>query len=1681
MVVLKHLRRSRATLRVRDCSFLHCHSLHSLNDIMANATVTATAQPFIDTFCAVQSYSELGTTQARGISFSLEKFSPCFNDVIVIGGADLLVLFLGILRLYYLWTPRIAKYAMKPAVRAVQKVKIFFAFLASLVSLVQLSGRIGASQVDLAPFEYLSFGLGLAAFSFLCVLYLNELKATDMRGGAILNFVVLLELAGHTVKLYYLVELNSQTGRNTTTSYFTGVFYLKYASVALLVLLSLFYVPGDKDFIRLGQPEEMSEETILESIDKDGFTTSTCPEKEVGCFSRLTFNWMGPLMTLGHKRPLEREDVWMLPAAESSKTLNNAFQAAWGEEAKLEKPSLLRALRRTYLKQFILAGLFKVFNDAAQFVGPVFIGSFIQFVASQKSANPVPQSMGYVYAVCIFVGTLVGAMAENQYFQTIMRTGLYIRSVLISSIFRVALMLSAKGRHGRSAGKMVNLMSSDSEGLQSAVQGLWNAWSAPVRIIVSLVLLFGQLSWATLFGVLMLALAIPLQKRFVAKSLVIFRQSSKTTDERLKYENELLGAMQVVKFYAWENSFENRIGNVRTKELDLLWRAKRLQMINSFFINSVPIFVTVVTFAVYALFIGDLTAEKAFTSIAYFNILRYPLYQLPAVINQIVNAQVMLGRIQEFLLADVLENQADELPQAAGEISPAPPIISIQDNAKFAWNIDQRDASLSEAGFQAEKGELVAVIGGTGQGKSTLLNALLGEMPCISGPINAASISGSIAYVPQESWVFNASLKENILFGLPYDEARYNNAIRCARMIHDLELMDAGDATEIGEKGVNLSGGQRQRLSIARAVYADADVYLFDDPLSALDAKVAREVYDMCIRGHLKGKTIVLVTNRVEFVAGADKILLMSDQKILCQGKYDELIASSKAFKSIMHTVADANEEEEGAGLGAKEDSKDSVKKLEVLNGEKQASAQKKNQSVAQLIKKETRSRGSVPWSTIKWYIESVGGNCTVVLLLLSYFLAESFRLAGSYWLKFWSSDAFGLKGSGSYLSVYLGLYAAFSLSQSLVGLATSYNMDKAGLKGSRTLHDGMLSALLRAPMSFYNANPHGRIINRFTKDVSDIDKMMIMFTGMVLRAIVQLLGTLFIIGMQTPYTLVSFVPVMLVFYYVQRFFQDTSRELKRLDATTRSPIYAHFSECLNGIACIRAYNKLDSVNNELGKKLNSHLRMNLAQFSANRWLSVRLEFLGGSLVLFASLFVVIGYRQIDAAGAGMQLSFALQITGLLNMLVRVFSLAENSFNAVERIKEYSDAEQEKPAVEAHDEHLGPSSWPLQGKIEYKEVFARYRSDLKPVLKGLTFDIQPGEKVGLVGRTGAGKSSLFLTLFRIVERDEGQGSITIDGYDIAAVGLKRLRDSISIIPQEPVLFVGTLRFNLDPFEKHTDVEIWEALESAHMKATVQDSQQGLDMLVEENGSNFSVGQRQLICLARALLKQSKILVLDEATAAVDVETDHLIQATIRKSFSTCSTLTIAHRLDTIIDSDRVLVLDSGVALEFDTPRELLNNPKYSAFASMVKETGRETEKYLRSIAMGEVSYAKNVEEKIQSSQKRNSDTLRRSLSGLELIVDDRDLSMMSRVQNALVVIRDVMTPEGKAALRAELHGASSNYDESAWFEMLLRNVSKLHAVVGEALLEDYGETEEDIMKHHGIKENDLFNSTHTIA
>jgi ATP-binding cassette subfamily C (CFTR/MRP) protein 1 len=1593
---------------------------------------------FISTFCSVDDYKILGAPPStnttwnstsisnttiqgdspiRGISFTLGQFSPCFNDIAVIGGCNLVLILLCVTRMYQMCSTRFYHYKLLQPTLGLHYFHASGSFLVALMAALQLSGSAGseaATNSMVHPFEVLTFAIFIVTWLTVGMVYLCETcEKFEKQGSSLLSFGQLLVLAGMSIKLYYLVELKSKNGMVTTWSFFEILFLIQYTAIAAMSLLSLCYLPGDKQFVRSKKEVNNNNNKAIElqllqsnlgdatsgglTIESNG---QTYPQTSASCCSLLFFSWMTPLMKLGFKRPLENADMWTLPKNQTTDVLASKFIKHWKKEKQraaattaakqkaspsapshtAELPSLTRALYQTFGTYYLRGTFLKIFNDASQFVGPTIMKSLIIFVRSQTTDTPQPIINGYLLAVTMYVAMFIGALAEAQYFQIVMTTGLQVRGVMISTVFDKAMILSQRGRKGRSTGKMTNLVSSDAENLQTTCQNLNTIWSAPLRIIVAMYLLYYELSWAALLGFLLLVVSIPIQGKFVKYQRAYYKQTAKMTDTRLKHANEAVSAMNVIKMYAWQASMGARITDARNEELKVLKKAKLLGAWNTVMISAVPICVTIVAFSTYALAIGDLTAEKAFTSIALFGILRYPLIQIPQIIAGLVGANVSLERLRDFLTADTVPAQESHNGEDEGEGKDDPndaPIIHIDENASFAWDVDSKDADMHSLNVSVNKGELLTVVGRTGSGKSSLLNVMLNELTCLNGTKHstaAVEIKGSVAYVPQESWIFNNTLRENILFGLPYDAEKYNHCITVAQMTSDLDQMADGDATEIGEKGVNLSGGQRQRVAIARAVYADADVYLFDDPLSALDAKVARKIYEHCICGALKEKTIVLVTNRIEFVSGSDRVAVMNNGTIGGIGTYSWLLDNNEEFQAMMEGISDASttkngkEEETDKEEKGKEKIEAQQKKETKKDNEddETATTSKKNTPSSSngnsnrkgaLISKEHRDKGSIKLSVVLDYGRAMGGISVLITMVLLYCLTEGINVGATYWVSFWSADEFNLgMGSSKYIATYVGGYAGFSFAAIVFTLLSAYVQTYSALAAAKTLHAKMIASLLRAPMSFFHATPLGRILNRFSKDQNDVDKTMEFAVGLLIRGMIQLTSTFIVIGLATPYTLLTFVPVLFAFVYCQRYFQRSSRELKRMDAVTRSPVYAHFSECLNGLSTIRAYKKLKEMSAMNRLRIDNHLRMNLASFSANRWLGIRMELLGGLLVFASAVFVVAGSKQIDPEQVGLQLSYAIRITGLLNLVVRILSLAENSFNSVERLREYANVPSELPD-ESTIEQKPPSNWPNKGQITFEKVVARYRKDLEPVLTGLTFDIKEREKIGIVGRTGAGKSSLFLTLFRIMERDEGL--ISIDGHDIANMGLNDLRRALSIIPQEPVLFSGTVRFNLDPFNEYDDGKLWFSLERAHLKEYVKNHGlgiSGLDMQVGQGGSNFSVGQRQLLCLARALLKGSKILVLDEATAAVDVETDQLIQNTIREAFKHCTTLTIAHRLNTIIDSDRVLVLDRGHVLEYDTPFALLENDS-SAFSSMVAETGTENALHLRRLVKGEVAAA----------------------------------------------------------------------------------------------------------------------------
>lgn len=1520
-------------------------------------------------------------------------------------------------------------------------------------------------QIGLAPFEMISLFIeALAWLSMLILIGLeNKIYIKEFRW--YVRFGVVYVLVGKAVMLNLILSASDYYSRN--------VLYLYIVTLLVQVsfgLLLLFHVPNldpYPGYIPLWNDnlDENEYETLLGG-------EHICPERNANIFSRICYGWMTPLMQQGYKRPITEKDVWKLDTWDHTETLIKKFQLCWDKEKQKPKPWLLCALNSSLGGRFWFGGLFKIGYDLSQFVGPTLLSHLLQ-----SMENGEPAWIGYIYAFLIFVGVTVGVLFEAQYFQNVMRVGFRLRSTLVAAIFHKSLRLTHESRKNFPSGKITNMMATDANGLQQICQQLHNLWSAPFRITIAMFLLYQQLGVASLLGSAMLVLMFPLQTFIISKMRKLAKEGLQRTDKRVGLMGEILAAMDTVKCYAWEESFQSKVHVIRSDELSWYRKAQLLGACNNFILNSIPVIVTVTSFGMFTLFGGDLTPSRAFTSLSLFAVLRNPLNMLPNLITQVVNANVSIQRLEELFLAE------ERVLMPNPPLEPALPAISIKDGY-FSWDSKADKPTLSNINLDIPVGSLVAVVGGTGEGKTSLVSAMIGELP----PIAATNliIRGTVAYVPQVSWIFNATVRGNILFGSKFESARYSKALDVTALQHDVDLLPGRDLTEIGERGVNISGGQKQRVSMARAVYSDADVYIFDDPLSALDAHVGRQVFNNCIKEELQGKTRVLVTNQLHFLPQVDKIILISEGMVKEEGTFEELSRTGTLFQKLMENAGKMEEcvdEKENIEEMDFEASKSAINKIRE-NGysENADSKPKRKQGKSVLIKQEERETGVVSGKVLSRYKEALGGLWVVMILFMCYTSTEVLRVSSSTWLSVWTKQS----GSNSVMpGFFILIYAILSFGQVIVTLANSFWLITSSLNAAKRLHNIMLQSVLRAPMVFFHTNPIGRVINRFSKDLGDIDRNVASFANSFLGQVFQLLSTFVLIGIVSTISLWGIMPLLILFYAAYLYYQSTSREVKRLDSITRSPVYAQFGEALNGLSTIRAYKAYDRMANINGKSMDNNIRFTLVNISSNRWLTIRLEALGGIMIWLTATFAVMenGRQQSQVAFAstmGLLLSYSLNITNLLSNVLRQASRAENSFNAVERVGTYIDLPSEAPGV--IESNRPPHGWPSAGTIEFEEVVLRYRPELPPVLHGISFTILQSEKVGIVGRTGAGKSSMLNSLFRIVELERGK--ILIDGCDVAKFGLRDLRKVLSIIPQTPVLFSGTVRFNLDPFGEHGDIDLWEALERAHLKEVIRRNALGLDAEVSEGGENFSVGQRQLLSLARALLRRSKVLVLDEATAAVDVRTDSLIQKTIREEFKSCTMLIIAHRLNTIIDSDRILVLEAGQVKEYDTPEKLLLNEK-SAFSKMVQSTGAANAQYLRNLVLEKSAennklYQDEEEEKringwrisrkaaasshwAAATQFALAVNLNSSQNNLTLFeMNDDNTNIVKKTKDAIATLQEVL--EGKHDVAIEETLNRHQFPISRWWSALYRVIEGL-ALMSKLSHNSFQERERDFEDH----------------
>ncbi|XP_030317744.1 canalicular multispecific organic anion transporter 2 isoform X2 [Calypte anna] len=1267
-----------------------------------------------------------------------------------------------------------------------------------------------------------------------------------------------------------------------------------------------------------------------------------CPESTSGFLSRLTFWWFTSLAILGYKRPLEDKDLWSLNEEDTSKIIVQQLSREWDkekaeckqkedvtymkksnyvlnhvgdgpEEAEVlirdkqhnRKPSFLKAMIRTFGPYFLIGSFFKLIQDLLSFVNPQLLSVLISFIKNKDA----PAWWGFLIAALMFICAVLQTLILHQHFQYCFVTGMRLRTGITGVIYRKSLVITNSAKRSSTVGEIVNLMSVDAQRFMDLVTFLNMLWSAPLQIFLALYFLWQTLGPSVLAGVAVMVLLIPFNSAIAMKTRAFQVEQMRHKDSRIKLMNEILGGIKVLKLYAWEPSFSEKVLEIRKNELQVLKKSAYLNSLSNFAWVSAPFLVALTTFAVYVSVDEKniLDAEKAFVSLSLFNILKFPLSMLPQVIGNIAQASVSLKRIQQFLSHDELDPKCVETKVIAPGNA-----ISVT-NGTFSWGKELKP-SLKDINLLVPSGALVAIVGHVGCGKSSLVSALLGEMEKLEG--------------------------------------------------------------EVAVKGINLSGGQRQRVSLARAVYSSSDIYLLDDPLSAVDSHVAKHIFDKVIgpEGALKGKTRILVTHGISFLPQVDHIVVLVDGKISEMGSYQDLLKQNKAFAEFLRNYAlDEDIEEDESTMLEEEEvllaedtlsihtdladnepvtnevRKQFLRQLSVISSEggecpnkmstKRRVCEKKpaepplprKNLSEKLIQAETTETGTVKLSVFWQYMKAVSPVLSLVICFL-YCCQNAVAIGANVWLSDWTNEPV-INGTQHNTTMRIGVYAALGLLQGLIVLICSFTLAMGGINAARTLHAALLENKFHTPQSFYDTTPTGRIINRFSKDIYVIDEVIPPTILMFLGTFFTSLSTMIVIIASTPLFTVVIIPLAVLYFFVQRFYVATSRQLKRLESVSRSPIYSHFSETVSGASVIRAYRRVKSFVDISDTKIDENLKSYYPGIVSNRWLGIRVEFVGNCIVLFAALFAVIGKNSLNAGLVGLSVSYALQVTMSLNWMVRMASELETNIVAVERIKEYSETETEAPWI--IEGKSPPEDWPSKGELEFVNYSVRYRKGLDLVLKGLNLHVHGGEKIGIVGRTGAGKSSMTLCLFRILEAIKGE--IKIDGVKISEIGLHDLRSRLTIIPQDPVLFSGTLRMNLDPFNKYSDEEIWKALELSHLKRFVSSQPSMLDYECSEGGENLSVGQRQLICLARALLRKTRILVLDEATAAVDLETDDLIQMTIRTQFEDCTVLTIAHRLNTIMDYTRVLVLDNGTIAEFDTPASLI--AAKGIFYSMAKDAG----------------------------------------------------------------------------------------------------------------------------------------------
>ncbi|XP_043721902.1 ABC transporter C family member 8-like [Telopea speciosissima] len=1220
--------------------------------------------------------------------------------------------------------------------------------------------------------------------------------------------------------------------------------------------------------------------------------------------SRLTFSWLHPLLSLGHSKPLGLDDVPDLTSEDEAilqyKKFNNAWGYLRGDMSSTNTHNLvIRALAKVYMKEMIIEGVYAILRTFAVVVLPLLLYAFVQY-STQKGENKIDGVFLVGYLVIIKV-------TES----------------LMVAVYQKQLKLSSQGRRRHTTGEIVNYIAVDAYRMGEFPWWFHLGWSLTVQLFLGIGVLILTVGVGVLPGLVPLLICSFLNVPFAKFLQNCQSRFMVAQDERLRATSEVLNNMKIIKLQSWEDKFKNLIESFRLKEFEWLTELQGKKAYCTALYWMSPTIVSSVIFMGCAIWrSAPLNASTIFTVLAALRMVAEPVRTIPDALSMLIQVKVSLVRLNVFLLEDELSDEHVQRRQPQDSEK----IIRIHAGA-FSWDPYTTATTLRRLDFEVRRGEKVAVCGPVGAGKSSLLYAILGEIPKVSGTVD---VFGSVAYVSQTSWIQSGTIRDNILFGKPMDNTRYCKAIKACALDKDIESFDHGDLTEIGQRGLNMSGGQKQRIQLARAVYIDADICLLDDPFSAVDAHTAAILFNDCVMGALAKKTVILVTHQVEFLTAADRILVMEGGEIIQMGSYKDLLTAGTAFEQLVNAHKDAmtvlDPEINGHG---------SESEVNRMNGSTGSYPTKQNsemeisvkpQAGIQLTEDEAMEIGDAGWKPYLDYLSISKGSLFFGLSTFSQSIFVALQLAATYWL----AVAIQIPQIGS--GVLIGTYAGISAISTVFVFLRSWFAAHLGLKASKAFFSGFTNSVFKAPMLFFDSTPIGRILTRASSDLSILDFDIPFTMTFVMVGSIELLTTIGVAASVTWQIIFVAVLAMIATIYVQRYYLASARELIRINGTTKAPVMNYAAETSLGVVTIRAFDMMDKFFQNYLKLIDMDAKLFFHSNAAMEWLVIRIEVLQNVTLFTIALFLVLLPQGAVTPGfVGLSLSYAFTLTNSQVFTSRWYCSLANYIVSVERIKQFMHIPSEPPAIV--DDKRPPSSWPSLGRIDLLDLKIKYRPNSPLVLKGISCTFKEGTRVGVVGRTGSGKTTLISALFRLVE--PVSGTILIDGLDICSIGLKDLRLKLSIIPQEPALFKGSIRTNLDPLGLYSDIEIWEAIEMCQLKSTVLSLPNLLDSSVSDEGENWSAGQRQLFCLGRVLLKRNRILVLDEATASIDSATDAVLQRVIRQEFSRCTVVTVAHRVPTVIDSDMVMVLSYGKLVEYDEPSKLLEVNSY--FSKLVAE------------------------------------------------------------------------------------------------------------------------------------------------